>query len=134
MIGVLSNSPRSRRPTVLIHLGAGYSLSKRAFELGLLLAVLQLADGLLTYVGLNIYGIHLEGNAFLRSLMHVYGTFPVLFFTKLFALGCVAWLTILAHDRRWIRPAIAFVSGIYITAAIIPWSYLVSAATTRIVP
>ena len=115
---------------MLLHFG-DYSLSKKAFQLGIMLALLQVADGSLTYAGLGIYGLHMEGNAFLRSLMSVYGTFPVLVVAKLFALACVVWLTVLSHEKRWIRPAIGFMSGVYLAAAIIPWAYLLSAASIQ---
>lgn len=128
---VVQSAPVSRlklkNPTVLIHLGS-YSLSKKAFQLGLFMAVLQVADGLLTYAGLGIYGLHMEGNVFLRNLIMLYGAFPTLFVAKTFALGCVAWLTILAHEKRWIRPALGLMCGIYLATAIVPWTYLVSRA------
>lgn len=116
---------RERRPTVLIRVG-GWSLSKRAFLLGLLLAVCQLLDGLLTYIGLTLLGVHMEGNVFLRSLMHAYGTAPTLFISKLAAVVCVGILMFQAHQRRWVRPIIALLILIYLALAVIPWTYIIS--------
>ncbi len=125
----LQTIARHRKPTVLIHIGA-LSLSKRAFEIGGLLALLQVLDGALTYAGIHVFGFHMEGNAFLRALMLTYGAFPALFLTKSLALICVAWLTLQSHNRRWLRPALGFVAGIYIALAIIPWTYLLSSANS----
>lgn len=116
---------RIRRPTVLIRVG-GLSLSKKAFLLGLTLGFCQLADGVLTYLGLALMGVHMEGNSFLRVLMSAYGKAPVLVAAKLLALSCVVLLTISAHRRRWIRPIIGGLIAVYLGLAVLPWVYLIS--------
>lgn len=116
---------RMRRPTVLIHVGT-WSLSKRAFLLGLLLAGCQVLDGLLTYVGLSLLGVHMEGNSFLRSLMLAYGTAPALFLVKLFAVLMAGILMFQAHHRRWVRPVITVLILIYLSLAVFPWTYIIS--------
>jgi len=110
---------------VLITLG-NLSFSRRAAILGGALALCQVLDGLLTYIGLNLMGVHMEGNVFLRHLMHAYGTAPVLFAAKFFALICVFLLTIPSHSRIWLRPIIGGLSAAYIGLAVIPWVYLIS--------
>ncbi|MBX7142839.1 MAG: DUF5658 family protein [Oligoflexia bacterium] len=115
---------RIRRPTVLIRVGY-LSISKRAFLLGLALLLCQALDGVLTWLGLRILGIHMEGNAFLRELMYAYGTAPVLFSAKLASLVCVGLLTFFAHRRRWIRPLIGILIAVYLALAVIPWTVVI---------
>ena len=87
------SSGRIRKPTVHIRMGS-LSVSRKALLLGLSLVLLQIADGLLTYSGLQLFGISMEGNSFLRSLMHQSGSIStVLFFPKLFAISIIIWLT-----------------------------------------
>ena len=116
---------KMRRPTVLIRFG-GYSMSKKAFVLGLTLVLLQILDGLLTYAGLSLLGIHMEGNVFLRELMHAYGTAIPLVIVKILAILIVLRLTFFAHNRRWIRPLIFSLIVIYFVLAVAPWTYLIS--------
>ena len=118
---------RLRRPTVLIKVGS-WSLSKRAFLLGAILALCQVLDGLLTYVGLSILGVHMEGNAFLRSLMLAYGTAPALFLVKSGAVILAVLLMFKAHQRRWVRPLITILILIYLALAVIPWTYIISSS------
>src|SRR4051812_23990053 len=76
---------RARKPTVFLRIGKK-SVSKRAFQLGALLAICQILDGILTYVGLSSAGIHMEGNQFLGAMMYAYGIAPALFIIKTGAL------------------------------------------------
>ncbi len=124
--GISYSGKKQRRDTVLLRFGR-HSISKRAFQLGLFLAVCQLLDGMLTYAGLSIFGIRMEGNAFLHMLMEAYGSFPVLFVTKLIALVLVGFLTIYSHRRHWFRPVIAVLCLIYLLLAVFPWVALISA-------
>jgi uncharacterized membrane protein len=123
--GISYSGQRKRRHTILLKIGT-YSISKKALELGLLLAVFQMLDGLLTYLGLTLLGVDMEGNAFLHKLMHAYGAFPVLFLTKIVALALVILLTSYAHRRKWIRPIIAILCLTYLALAVIPWTYIIA--------
>ncbi|MCB0355233.1 MAG: hypothetical protein KDD64_16995 [Bdellovibrionales bacterium] len=117
---------RQRKPTVLLHFGSSYSISKKAFLLGLSLALIQIADGLLTYHGLSKLGFEMEGNPFLRHLMLLEGGCGgVLLFTKFFALSFVVWLTFQAHSKKWIRPVLGFLTGIFFSLAVIPWCFVI---------
>ena len=115
---------RVRRQTTLIKIGK-YSLSRKVIFLGSALIFCQVLDGLLTYAGLTVLGVHMEGNLFLRALINAYGKAPVLFFTKLAAVGFVVLLTFQAHQRRWIRPIIALLILIYLGLAVGPWTYII---------
>jgi len=126
---ILLSGKRVRRPTVLIRVGQ-WSLSRKAFMLGVLLVFCQVADGLLTYLGLR-FTMHMEANVFIRELMHMYGTAPGIVLVKLLAIVIVVILTQQAHRRRWIRPLIAAVVAIYLVLAILPWTYLISQSHAR---
>jgi hypothetical protein len=121
---------RARRPTVLIRVGR-LSLSKKAFLLGATLAICQVLDGLLTYTGLSLLGVHMEGNAFIRTLVIAYGAAPALFLVKLVAILLAALLMFQAHQRRWVRPLIAMLILIYFGLAVVPWTYIISATSAR---
>lgn len=117
---------RLRRNTMLLKVGS-YSISKRAFQLGLLLIIAQFLDGLLTYIGLSIFGVRMEGNNFLKFLMKTYGSFPALFATKAISLCLAVFLTVFAHRRYWIRSLIVVLCVVYLVLAIWPWTYIISA-------
>jgi uncharacterized membrane protein len=115
-----------RNPTVLIRVGR-VSLSKKAAILGAVLVLCQVLDGLLTYLGLTLYGTEMEGNTFLRELMHAYGTAPALFLVKISAISLAVLLTLHAHRRRWVRPIIFALAAIYLFIAVVPWVFIISA-------
>ena len=112
---------RVRDSTVLIHLGGGVSFSHKALKLGCALFACQVFDGILTYFGLTMLGVGMEGNQFLRRLMEAYGAAPVLFAIKTGAVALVVTLTFHAHKRRWIRPLIFMLIAIYLLMAVLPW-------------
>lgn len=115
----------TRRPTILIQIGK-QSLSKKAFIIGTALALCQLLDGLLTYIGLSLLGIHMEGNGFMRSLMYYYGMAPALFFVKLFAMAIAIGLALHSHNRRWMRPVLIGIVAFYLILAVVPWTIIIS--------
>lgn len=122
--------PRKRNPTVLIRVGR-VSVSQKALILGAVLITCQVLDGFLTYLGLHIFGVRMEGNTFLRELMYAYGAAPVLFIIKLIAICLVVLLTFQAHRRRWIRPLIFILSAVYLCVAVMPWLYIISSHIAR---
>ena len=123
--GVTFSGSYECRRTVLLHVG-NRSISKRALQLGGILALCQILDGLLTWLGVSVYGVKLEGNAFIRMLIEAYGAAPALLVAKLFAVSLVVFLTWYAHGRRWFRPMIVLLSVIYVMFAIWPWTYIMS--------
>jgi hypothetical protein len=125
--GISYSGIRKRRSTVLIRMGSK-EMSKQAVMLGLLLSTLQICDALLTYIGLRLHGIHLEGNGLLAELMYAYGLFPALLITKLAALCLIVALTIVSNKRKWIRPFIFMLCAAYITLAIVPWTFIISSS------
>jgi hypothetical protein len=94
------------------------------FLLGVILATLQVLDGILTGIGMAQYGTSMEGNMILRSLMTVIGYVPALFVAKS---GSIALIVILCHQTTkisWLKPALYGVMGLYIIGAIVPWTYI----------
>ena len=116
---------RVRNPTVLIRVGQ-VSLSKKALTLGAALIICQIFDGALTYLGLHLLGVEMEGNKFLRELMTAYGTWSILLVIKTIAIGLVILLTFHAHRRRWIRPLIFLLVVTYTCLAVVPWVYIIA--------
>ena len=121
---------RVRNPTVIIRVGQ-VSLSKRALILGGSLVLCQIFDGALTYLGLQLLGVEMEGNRFLRELMNAYGTWFILVVIKMIAIGLVVLLTFHAHKRRWIRPLILILVLVYTCLAVVPWVYIISDHVAR---
>ena len=123
--GVTFSGNFEARRTMLFQVGR-HSISKRALQLGVVLILCQLLDGFLTWLGIGIYGVKMEGNAFLHALMKAYGAAPAILVIKLLAIVLVVFLTWYAHGRRWIRPLIVALCLVYLLFAIWPWTYIVS--------
>jgi hypothetical protein len=81
--------------------------------------VLQVADGLMTYGAISIFGTIAEGNPLLQTWIHLAGAGPALFGAKLLACGCGAILY-LADARK----TLGALSLFYAIGAIGPWLHL----------
>ena len=97
---------------------------RKALLLGMILILLQAADGLLTSVGVSRFGVSVEGNPFLRHLMMEFGHLTTLTMVKFIAIAMICAMTYYATRQPWIRSAMGAVSAIYLFAAIIPWTYI----------
>lgn len=100
--------------------------SREVLVLGAILALLQVADGYLTAVGIYHFGTDIEGNILLRHLMESYGFIPTLVIAKTIALGIIALLCSMSGYVRWLSTALKMVIAIYLVGAVIPWCYIVS--------
>ncbi len=78
--------------------------------------VLQLADGLMTYGAVSIFGVVAEGNPLLQTWIHLAGAGPALFGAKLLACGCGAILYLSGA-----RKTLGALSTVYVFGAIGPW-------------
>jgi hypothetical protein len=96
----------------------------RAFMVGCVLALLQALDGVLTSLGVSRYGIAVEGNPLLRSLMEHFGHIPTLSLVKLIAISFVIVLSTYAKRLPWVQNAMGAISCIYLFTAILPWTYI----------
>jgi len=95
---------------------------KEILVLGSILIVLQVIDGLLTAYGVKSLGIYAEGNPFIRSLMEQIGHVPALVIVKATAAFIIAHLCTLSHTVSWISGALKGMIGVYLFAAILPWT------------
>jgi Domain of unknown function (DUF5658) len=87
----------------------------------LIFIALQVADGLLTYGAISVFGIGAEGNPLIQTWIHLIGTGPTLVGAKLLACACGAVLYALE-----IRKTLAALTGLYLFAAVGPWLHILS--------
>src|SRR5512134_131256 len=76
----------------------------------------QALDGVLTYVGVSVYGPHMEGNPLIAWLMEALGEGPALAAAKLTA-GTFG----IALHLSAVHKAVALLAAFYVIAAICPW-------------
>jgi uncharacterized membrane protein len=77
----------------------------------------QCFDGVFTYIGVATFGIHIEANPVIASLMGYLGHGPALASAKILA----GFLGICLHLNE-IHGAVALLTGFYLAAAIVPWT------------
>lgn len=102
------------------------SKSNEVLVLGLILALLQVLDGLLTGLGMASFGTSMEGNILLRSLMHAIGWAPAIILVKGSSIAIIAFLCAQAGKVSWLKHAMRGVAGIYVVFAILPWTYILA--------
>ena len=78
--------------------------------------VLQLADGMMTYAAVDLFGASAEGNPLLASWIMFVGAAPALLGAKLMACACGAVLFVTGVHRVLIA-----LSALYLFAAVGPW-------------
>jgi hypothetical protein len=122
---VAVDGKRFRSPTVLIRVRRRDFLSRKAFILGLLLVLCHLADGFLTFWGIESFGTLGERNPLVQRLVYHHGTIPGIFIAKSAGVAFSLVLIALSHKRRWVRPVLSLSIGLYIALAIVPWTMLI---------
>lgn len=85
------------------------------------LAGLQVADGVLTGIGVAYLGFEAEGNVMLRLLMEAVGLVPALLLVKSLALFSLFPLLAYVNEVRWLPVMLKSVILLYAIFAIIPW-------------
>lgn len=88
--------------------------------------VLQLADGLITFQAVRLFGTAAEGNPLLAAWMIVVGAGPALLGAKLVACGCAAFLYRCGRHR-----VLAGLVTLYLLAAVGPWLHVLSVVGAR---
>ena len=78
--------------------------------------LVQVCDGVLTYVGVTAYGVHVEGNPLMAWLMISLGRGPALAIAKVTA-GAFGVALHLTSVHR----VVAALTLFYLTLAILPW-------------
>jgi hypothetical protein len=81
--------------------------------------LVQCLDGVFTYLGVGIWGPTIEANPLISSAMAVAGSGAGIGAAKVVAIG----FGILLHLRR-VHSAVALLTAIYFTMAILPWTVL----------
>lgn len=107
--------------------GSNHVGTFEALSLALFLVILQIADLIYTFLGVSRHGIDLEGNLLLRSFMHEYGFMATLLIAKLISVLLIGLLGAVALRAAWIKSVMGGISVIYLTCAIFPWAYILSA-------
>lgn len=90
------------------------------------LVLIQILDGVFTALGVAHLGVEAEGNPLLRSAMHTFGYIPTLVAAKSLSVGIVFALWAFASKVLWVEKAMALVAALYMVAAIIPWSIILT--------
>lgn len=86
----------------------------------------QVADGLLTYLGIKTFGTSIEANPLVAWYVTAFGAGVAVIGAKGFAVACGAALHLLAMHRT-----IAALTIVYVTAAVLPWAHVFIAAIAR---
>lgn len=95
----------------------GATRRSRFGDLALVVFLLaQASDGVLTYVGVTVYGPRMEGNPLIAWLMATMGEGPALATAKLTA----GVFGVVLHMSA-VHKAVAFLAIFYVVVAICPW-------------
>jgi hypothetical protein len=81
--------------------------------------LVQYLDGVLTYLGVTIWGPGIEANPLVSSAIALAGPIPALAGVKLVAIA----FGIVLHLRR-VHNLVALLTLLYLTVAILPWTAL----------
>jgi hypothetical protein len=81
--------------------------------------VVQALDGVLTYLGVHIWGPSVEANPLISSAVSFAGVGTGVAIAKLFAVG----LGMVLHLRR-VHGVVALLTAFYVAVAIVPWAVL----------
>src|SRR5262245_32904659 len=81
--------------------------------------VVQALDGILTYMGVHIWGPSVEANPLISSAVSLAGVGTGVAIAKLFAVG----LGMVLHLRR-VHGVVALLTAFYLAVAIVPWAML----------
>ena len=84
--------------------------------------VLQVADGLITYSAVSLFGPSAEANLLLVTWMGVMGLGPALLGAKVLACGCGVVLYAYGVNR-----VLAGLTALYLFVAVVPWLRTLSA-------
>jgi hypothetical protein len=81
--------------------------------------LVQVLDGMFTYLGVTIWGLHIEANPLISSAVEYAGLGRAVVGAKLAAM----MFGILLHVRR-VHSLVALLTAFYLVVAILPWALL----------
>src|SRR3954462_13289972 len=101
-----------------MEMGSGGATRRNVFgDVALIiLLIAQASDGLLNFIRLSTYGLHVEGNPIIGWLMSAMGEGPALATAKL-AAGVFGIALHLSSVHR----AVAVLAAFYVAVAVVPW-------------
>jgi hypothetical protein len=96
----------------------------RAEVVWLAFVAVQCLDGIMSYVGVSIFGAWIEANPLVAWYASVFG--PAVAFTavKLFAIACGTMLYLMARHRT-----VAALTLFYLAFAVVPWVHVLGVYT-----
>jgi hypothetical protein len=84
--------------------------------------LLQVADGLMTYVAVGMFGPQAEGNPLLLTWMNMLGYGPALVCAKMLACACGVVLYACG-----VNGVLVGLTALYLFGAVVPWLHMLSA-------
>jgi hypothetical protein len=87
-------------------------------------ALVQMCDGVFTYVGIALFGHGVEANPLIAWSVEAYGAANALIAAKLIAVGCGAILHLTAMHRT-----VGLLAGVYAVGALWPWATILWGST-----
>lgn len=91
-------------------------------KLGWLLILFQILDGLFTLLGINTFGVEIEGNPLVRNFIEIVGPSVGILFVKLATIIIIFCICVFGCKVKWITPALSGVAYIYFLFALAPWT------------
>ncbi|HMF59154.1 MAG TPA: hypothetical protein VK595_02210 [Vicinamibacterales bacterium] len=88
--------------------------------------VLQIADGLITFQAVALFGLAAEGNPLLATWMMLVGAGPALLGAKFVACACAAFLHRCGYHR-----VLAGLATVYVVLAVGPWLHFLTVFANR---
>jgi hypothetical protein len=83
----------------------------------------QLMDGTLTYIGVQVFGVPVEANPIVLWYIEAFGAAQGLLLTKCLAVGCAMILHQTARHRT-----LALLTFVYLGGAVVPWVAVLTSA------
>ena len=100
--------------------------TKGLLLIGAVLCALQIADGVLTAIGVGKFGIESEANLLIRDCIAEFGCVPTLAAFKTLSIALIILIVLLAQHRAWISHALKGLTCVYAFGAVIPWAFMLA--------
>ncbi|MCS6893755.1 MAG: DUF5658 family protein [Deltaproteobacteria bacterium] len=100
------------------------------WTLAVVLVLLQILDGFLTFWGVSTFGLQMEGNPLLKFLMTHWGISFTLFVVKAVAIVAIVLLYFVDLKNDFVKNGMWSLTFFYLLCAVMPWSLLLFAWST----
>jgi len=88
-----------------------------------LFSTVQVADGVLTGIGVTAFGTQAEGNVLLKAAIENFGCWEAIICTKIVAISAIVGLVWISNKLYWAKHMMISLCFMYIFVAIIPWVF-----------